>query len=104
MKSDVLHEIRVVPLESITNTIIRFVRKLHTQFPESCRVRSDLPVEAINAKTNYKTDLLFDGLSCVELEIMVEDEYGLDLDDDIWRSCNTIEDVVNLVARQIQHS
>lgn len=91
--------------ESIVETILRFVRKIHKQSVKSCRPHANMPEEAICLDTDFKKVLLFDGLSCVELEIMIEDEFGLsELDDDIWRGCNTVGDIVLLVTKLVLHS
>lgn len=51
----------------------------------------------INEKTNIKNELNLDSLDMLELIFELENEYKIDIDDEIFSELKTIEDVVNYV-------
>ena len=51
----------------------------------------------INEKTNIKNELNLDSLDMLEIIFELENEYKIDIDDEIFSELKTIEDVVNYV-------
>ena len=49
---------------------------------------------------NQVADLGFDSLDMVEARMVVEDEFGVEIDDDSFDACKTVGDIVDLVARR----
>ena len=51
----------------------------------------------INEKTNIKNELNLDSLDMLEIIFELENEYKINIDDEIFSELKTIEDVVNYV-------
>ena len=55
--------------------------------------------EAVTLEANLEDDLGMDSLDAVEVLMVVEDDFGVMLDDDDLEKVKTVGDAVNLIAR-----
>lgn len=63
--------------------------------------RQAIPVEEIGPDTRLKEDLEVDSLDLVELSMLVEEEYGIELFDERLGAVNTVGDVVRLILESV---
>lgn len=61
-----------------------------------------IDVEKVNADSNILTDLKADSLDIVEMLMLVEEEWGLVIDDDDMRSFSTVKSVVDYIESKIK--
>lgn len=61
-----------------------------------------IDVEKINDDSNILTDLKADSLDIVEMLMLVEEEWGLVIDDDDMRSFSTVKSVVDYIESKIK--
>lgn len=55
----------------------------------------------INSDTNLKTDLHMDSLEAVEIMMALEDEFNIEISDDLLDSLSTVGDLVDYIENQI---
>ena len=57
--------------------------------------------DRINFDTSFKNDLNADSLDIVELIMALEDEYGLEIDDEDVEGINTVGDAINYLIKAL---
>lgn len=57
--------------------------------------------DRINFDTSFKNDLNADSLDIVELIMALEDEYGLEIDDEDVEVINTVGDAINYLIKAL---
>ena len=63
------------------------------------RDRSVVEVEIIREDMKLVEDLGFDSLDRIELGIVIEDEFGIEVEDSVLKEIATVRDVINMVLR-----
>lgn len=58
----------------------------------------DVEADQITMDANLKEDLDADSLDAVEVIMAIEDEYGVDIDDDAIPNITTVSDLVNYIV------
>ena len=61
----------------------------------------DMDEDEIDMETSFKDDLNADSLDLVELIMVLEDEFELEIDDEKVESINTVADAVNYINQII---
>ena len=56
------------------------------------------PAQEITAASDLRRDLMLDSLDMYEVGMDLEEEFGIDLDDDAVAACVTVADLVRLVT------
>ena len=59
----------------------------------------DIETSRVSMDKNFRTD--FDNYSSMTgfaLLVMIEDEYGVEIPEDVFLSCNTLEDLYNICS------
>lgn len=65
--------------------------------------QADLNLSDINitADTNLKTDLEMDSLEAVEIIMAIEDEFNIEIEDDLIDKLSTVGDLVEYIERRV---
>lgn len=63
--------------------------------------RQAIPVEDIGMDTRLNEDLDVDSLDLVELSMLVEEEYGIEIFDEQIGALDTVGDVVRLILESV---
>jgi acyl carrier protein len=71
-------------------TLERLIKVLY-QFVES--------TEELNAGTDFRRDLGYDSLDEVEIVMMVEDEFGIEINDDDAEGFRTVGELLEVIKR-----
>jgi len=53
----------------------------------------------VHATSNYKDDLDYDSLECVELVMEIEEEFDVEIPDEDAEKVETVQDMIDLVNR-----
>jgi len=59
---------------------------------------SEVPEEEISMESRLREDLKLDSLSAVEIAMAVEDEFEVEVSDDVAEGFVTVEDIVNYIS------
>lgn len=51
---------------------------------------------------SFEKDLGLDSLDCVEIRMSVEEEFGIEIDDDEADTVRTVEDAVKLIVEKLE--
>ncbi|MDD7593231.1 MAG: acyl carrier protein [Peptoniphilaceae bacterium] len=62
----------------------------------------DVPVEDLSEDTDIANDLDVDSLDLVELAMAIEDEFEIELDDDVVPTLRTVQDLAEEVKRLVE--
>ncbi|MBT1247363.1 MULTISPECIES: acyl carrier protein [unclassified Thermosipho (in: thermotogales)] len=62
----------------------------------------DVPIEDIDESSNIIDDLGADSLDVVDLVMILEDEYGVKIEDDELERIATIEDLLNILEPKLK--
>ncbi|ANQ54390.1 acyl carrier protein [Thermosipho affectus] len=62
----------------------------------------DVPIEDIDESSNIIDDLGADSLDVVDLVMILEDEYGVKIEDDELERIVTIEDLLNILEPKLK--
>ena len=57
----------------------------------------EVPIEEIDYKSNLFDDLGASSIDLVDLAMSVEDEFGIEVPDELLETVQTVEDVVNFI-------
>lgn len=57
----------------------------------------------ITPLSNLKDDLMFDSLDSTEAIMLVEEAFGIEINDEEAEELVTVEDIVNLVTEKVSH-
>ena len=71
-------------LSKIEKSIYEIVRSIHNE-------------KVITNDMNLEDDLCFDSLDLVDAVVLTERQFGIDIADDVWIKCKTVQDIVNIV-------
>lgn len=76
-------------------------KEVFARIREMLAGRQAVPLEEIGPDTRLKEDLEVDSLDLVELSMLVEEEYGIELFDEQLGAVNTVGDVVRLILENV---
>ena len=62
----------------------------------------NIPAEDIEMETSFRENLNADSLDLVELVMALEDEFGIEIDDDDVENIETVEDAKKYIMGRIQ--
>lgn len=62
----------------------------------------NIPAEDIEMETSFRENLNADSLDLVELVMALEDEFGIEVDDDDVENIETVEDAKKYIMGRIQ--
>ena len=65
-------------------------------------IRSQLSGPIPGLEDNLNKDLGADSLDRVEIVIMIEDDFGIDIPDEEFEKVRTVEDLVNIIEKKTQ--
>jgi len=63
------------------------------------RIQLSGPIPGL--KDNLNKDLGADSLDRIEIVMMIEDDFGIDISDEEFEKVRTVEDIVNLVEKKV---
>lgn len=72
------------------------------QIKEIIAVQFNVEKESIDRETSFKDTLNADSLDLVELVMALEDEFGIEIDDDDVENIETVEDAKKYIMGRIQ--
>ena len=58
-----------------------------------------VPADEVTPSKSFVDDLDIDSLSMVEIAVAAQDKFGVEIPDDQLKDLNTVQDVVNFVAK-----
>lgn len=58
--------------------------------------------DRISESLDIRSDLDFDALDIVELQVVMEELFDITLDDDIWKSITTVKSVCDIVIGEVR--
>lgn len=61
-----------------------------------------IPVEDIQNHMRFVHDLTGDSLDTVEMLLEVEDRYGIEIDEDVAETIETVQMVIDLISAHVQ--
>ena len=57
-------------------------------------MKENYEIDSVELKSNFKTDFGLTSFDFVNLICLIEDKYGVELDEKKYRSLNTVEDLI----------
>ena len=76
--------------------------ELFRQLSKILAEKLDIPIEEIDESSHIIDDLGADSLDVVDLIMILEDEYGIRIEDEELESISTVEDVLNIVESKLK--
>jgi len=61
---------------------------------------ADVPTQEIRPEMGFAKDLGIDSLSMIEIAVMAQDEFGVELRDEELRNLLTVQDVIDYIERR----
>ncbi|SHH21070.1 acyl carrier protein [Thermosipho atlanticus] len=76
--------------------------ELFRQLSKVLAEKLDIPIEDIDESSHIIDDLGADSLDVVDLIMILEDEYGIRIEDDELESIATVGDILNILERKLK--
>ncbi|ACJ76296.1 acyl carrier protein [Thermosipho africanus Ob7] len=76
--------------------------ELFRQVSKILAEKLNIPIEDIDESSNIIDDLGADSLDVVDLVMILEDEYGIRIEDDELENISTVEDVINIIESKLK--
>lgn len=76
--------------------------ELFRQLSKILAEKLDIPIEEIDESSHIIDDLGADSLDVVDLIMILEDEYGIRIEDEELESISTVEDVLNIIESKLK--
>jgi acyl carrier protein len=77
--------------------------ELFRQVSKILAEKLNIPIEDIDESSNIIDDLGADSLDVVDLVMILEDEYGIRIEDDELENISTVEDVINIIESKLKN-
>lgn len=62
----------------------------------------DISVDKIDLKSNLADDLGADSLDAIDVVMSIEDQYSIEVPDEIIEEMKTVEDIVNFIEANVE--
>ncbi|SHH83225.1 acyl carrier protein [Butyrivibrio fibrisolvens DSM 3071] len=64
-------------------------------------MKEQYDIDNIELSSNFKTDFDLSSFDFIELICLVEERYGIEMDEDDYKSLNTVEDMITYIQEKI---